>query len=212
MLRFMENHDEERIANNAFAGNPWLAIPGMIVTATLNTGPIMLYSGQEVGEPANGSQGFSVNGNTSIFDYCSIPEHQKWFNNGNCDGGQLSEDQKNLRNFYVKLLNAVLSKEALQNGEFYELMLANEYQPGFDTKLYIYLRYTADQRILIITNFSRNQRQFNIKLPGDLLQKLNISGRIEFTDLLNDSKYSTNDISQGVNVFLPATSGLLLEF
>lgn len=212
MLRFMENHDEQRIANEAFAGNPWLAVPGMIVTTTLNSGPIMIYSGQEAGEPANGSMGFSISGNTSIFDYCAIPEHQKWYNNGQCDGGQLSDDQKNLRNFYSKLLNTVLSNEALQTGEFYELMLANEAQPGFDNKLYIYLRYTNNQRILVITNFSRNERHITIKLPDDLLQKSKISVEAEFNDLLSDAKYHTDDIAQGVNIFLPPTSGLLLEF
>src|SRR6185312_75457 len=34
MLRFMENHDEQRIASSYFAGNPWHAVSGMIVTAT----------------------------------------------------------------------------------------------------------------------------------------------------------------------------------
>ena len=212
MLCFLENHDEERIASNVFAGNPWLAVPAMIVTATLNTGPIMLYSGQEVGEPAHGHQGFGGDPRTSIFDYCGIPEHQKWFNNGQCDGGQLSDDQKNLRNFYSKLLNAVLNNEALQTGEFYELMVANEHQPGFDTKLYIYLRYTNNKRVLAITNFGRYERHFQVKFPGDLLQKLNISGSIEFTDLLSDTKYTTNNISQGVNIFLQPTSGMLLNF
>jgi glycosidase len=42
MLRFMENHDEQRIASPYFAGDAWLAIPGMIVTATLSTGPVMM--------------------------------------------------------------------------------------------------------------------------------------------------------------------------
>jgi hypothetical protein len=49
-------------------------------------------------------------------------------------------------------LNAVKNNEALRYGKFYELMLANQYQPGFDTRLYIYLRYTDNQRILVITN------------------------------------------------------------
>jgi glycosidase len=212
MLRFMENHDEERIANNAFAGNPWMVVPAMIVTATLNNGPVMLYSGQEVGEPANGVQGFGGDPRTSIFDYCGIPEHQKWLNNGNCDGGQLSEDQKNLRNFYSKLLNTVLSNEALHSGEFYELMLANEHQPNFDQRLYLYLRYTANQRVLVIANFARYERHFTVKLPGDLLQKLNLNGNIEFADLLSNAKYRTNDILQGLDVVIPASGGLLLAF
>jgi len=212
MLRFLENHDEERIANNAFAGNPWLAVPGMIVTATLNTGPVMIYSGQEVGEPANGMQGFGGSPRTSIFDYCGIPEHQKWYNNGQCDGGQLSDEQKHLRNFYSELLNVVLSNEALNSGEFYELMLANEHQPNFDQHLYIYLRYTSNKRVLVIANFARYERPFQVMFPDDLLQKLNISGSIEFTDLLSDANYATNDISQGLDVIIPANAGLLLSF
>ena len=83
MLRFMENHDEQRIASDFFAGDPWLAVPGMIVTATLSTGPVMIYSGQEVGEPGHGTEGFSGDdGRTTIFDYWGVPEHQKWLNNG----------------------------------------------------------------------------------------------------------------------------------
>src|SRR6185437_806875 len=59
MLRFMENHDERRIASHDFAGDPWLAVPGMIVAATLACGPVMVYFGQEVGEPADGIEGFN---------------------------------------------------------------------------------------------------------------------------------------------------------
>jgi glycosidase len=213
MLRFMENHDEQRIASEYFAGNPWLAVPGMIVTATMNTGPVMIYFGQEVGEPALGEQGFSGNdGRTSIFDYCGVPEHQKWLNKGTYDGVQLSADQKKLRAFYQKLLNTVRENEALKSGAFYELMMANEHQPGFDQLLYIYLRYTDQQRILVITNFNRSERALVVKLPNDLLTKLNLTGQKEFTDLLSDVKFSTDNINNGVSVVLPASGGLLLEF
>ena len=213
MLRFMENHDEQRIASRDFAGNPWLAVPGMIVTATLSTGPVMIYFGQEVGEPAAGAQGFSGDdGRTTIFDYWGVPEHQKWLNNGLFDGGQLSAEQKSLRNFYSTLLNAVHNNEALNGGKFYELMLANEHQNGFDQHLYIFLRYTDKQRILVITNFNRNERAFQVKLADDLLKQFNLSGAHEFIDLLNGAKYNTNDIASGVNLTLPATGGMLLEF
>ncbi|HEX8020293.1 alpha-amylase family glycosyl hydrolase [Mucilaginibacter sp.] len=213
MLRFMENHDEQRIACNDFAGNPWLAVPGMIVTATLNTGPVMVYFGQEVGEPAQGTEGFSGNdGRTSIFDYWGVPEHQKWVNNHEYDGAKLSEDQQKLRGFYHNLLTAVHNAEALKSGAFYELMIANEHQPGFDTRQYIYLRYTINQRILVITNFNRGERKLTVKLPEDLLAKLNQSGHKQFTDLLSGTKFNTDDIKNGVEVSLPAMSGMLLEF
>lgn len=211
MLRFLENHDEERIANPVFAGDARLAIPAMIVTATLNTGPIMIYSGQEVGEAAGQSLGFSSTTRTSIFDYCGVPEHQKWLNNGLCDGGQLSEDQKNLRGFYSKLLNAVLNNEALRSGKFYELMMANEHQPGFNTRLYMYLRYTDSQRVLVVANFNRGEQNITVKLPDDLLQIIQINGSVQFNDLLSAANYKVNNILDGVNLILPATSGLLLE-
>ena len=213
MLRFMENHDEQRIASPDFAGNPWLAVPGMIVTATLNKGPVMIYFGQESGEPAAGAEGFSSDdGRTSIFDYWSVPEHQKWLNDGQLDGGRLSDDQKKLRGFYGKLLNLVRNNEALHSGDFWELMVANEHQPGFDQRLYLFLRYTDKQRILVITNFNRDQRQLQLGLPDDLINKLQLNGSITFTDLLSGTKYNSENISNGVNLLLPATSGMLLSF
>ncbi|HEY8780806.1 MAG TPA: alpha-amylase family protein [Mucilaginibacter sp.] len=213
MLRFMENHDELRIASPYFSGNPWLAVPGMIVTATLSTGPVMVYFGQEVGEPAEGVEGFNGDdGRTTIFDYWGVPEHQKWMNGGLFDGGQLSGEQKALRNFYSILLNAVHNNVALREGKFWELMLANEYQDGFDQHLYIFLRYTDKQRILVIANFNRSERSLQVKLPDDLLKQLNLSGKKEFVDLLSGNKYSANDIVKGIQITLSASSGLLLEF
>jgi glycosidase len=213
MLRFMENHDEQRIASGYFTSDPWLAVPGMIITATLSTGPVMIYSGQEVGEPATGAEGFSGNdGRTSIFDYWGVPEHQRWLNNGLYDGGQLSDDQKNLRNFYSTLLNAVNNNEALRVGSFYELMLANERQQGFNQQLYVFLRYTDKQRILVITNFNRSESSLQVKFTDDLLQKFNLNGKVQFNDLLSGNNYSADNITEGLQIILPAASGVLLEF
>ncbi len=213
MLRFMENHDEQRIASDFFAGDPWLAVPGMIVTATLSTGPVMIYSGQEVGEPGHGTEGFSGDdGRTTIFDYWGVPEHQKWLNSGKFDGGQLSNSQKRLRQFYTTLLNAVDGNEALKTGAFYELMLANQQQSGFDKGLYIYMRYTNAKRVLVVTNFNRSERDITVKIPADLLQKLNLSGGKVFTDLLSGAKFNADEIKNGVAVHLPASSGVMLDF
>ena len=213
MLRFMENHDEQRIASPDFAGNAWYAVPGMIVTAALSTGPVMIYFGQEVGEPGAGNEGFSGDdGRTTIFDYWGMPQYQKWTNNGLLDGGKLAEDQRKLRSFYSTLLNAVGTNEALSCGKFYELMLANQNQSGFDQYLYIFLRYTDNQRILVVTNFNRDGRTIKIKFPDELLKLLMVKGGKEFTDLLSGAKYNTNEIADGLELTLPPTSGMLLKF
>lgn len=211
MLRFMENHDEHRIASRFFAGDAMLAVPGMIVSATLNTGPVMIYAGQEVGEPAVAAQGFSGDdGRTTIFDYWCMPELQKWTNNGAFDGGLLSPQQKQLRQFYSKLLNVTAKSDAFSNGEFYELMMANEQQPGFDTKLYIYARYKADEKVLVIVNFNREERSLTVQISDDLLSKLALQGAQTFTDLLTGKTFNTDNISNGLQIEINAMDGLLL--
>jgi len=213
MLRFMENHDEQRIASEYFAGDAWLAVPGMIVTATLASGPVMVYFGQEVGEPAIAAEGFSgADGRTTIFDYYGVPEHQKWLNGGAYDGGQLSESQQVLRFFYSRLLNVSRKNAAIAEGDFYELMMANQHSQGFNEGLYIYLRYTNEQRVLVAVNFNRQNQPMVLKLPDDLLAKFNLSGEVSFVDLLSGAVFITPNIKAGLPITLPSVGGVILEF
>ncbi|WP_316782959.1 alpha-amylase family glycosyl hydrolase [Pedobacter frigiditerrae] len=214
MLRFLENHDETRIASKDFAGNAWYGIPGMVVTATLSSGPVMIYNGQEVGEPANGAEGFGGDdGRSTIFDYWGVPNHQKWMNNGAFDGGKLSEDEKKLRLFYSKLLNLVTTNEAISSGNFYELLQANKSSKGFNDRVYAYLRYTENKRVLILANFNRKETNLNVNLSKDVLAAFNLESKaITFTDLLTESKFKTENINIGLNIDMPATSAVLLEF
>ncbi len=215
MLRFMENHDEVRIASKNFAGDPWLAVPAMILAATLSAGPLMIYNGQEVGEPAEGTSGFSSSdGRTSIFDYCAMPEFQKWLNNGKMDDAKLSDSQKDLRFFYCKLLEICASQEAIQTGEFYDLLYLNDQERGFNNKVYPFLRYQNQDRLLIISNFNRNEVNLQVRLTDDLLNQFGLmdSPNHVFTDLLSNHKFSSGNLQQGLIVSLPASSGVILSF
>jgi glycosidase len=76
MMHFIENHDEQRSSSRFFAGSPWKAWPSMVVSATIDRGPVMIYFGQEVGEPGLGIEGFEGDdGRTTHFDYWGVPEH-----------------------------------------------------------------------------------------------------------------------------------------
>jgi glycosidase len=158
MVRFLENHDEQRIASSFFAGDPFKALPAMTVTATLYKGPVMIYFGQEVGEPGKGAAGFAGdNGRTTIYDYWGVPMHQKWMNGGRFDGFLLSDSLKRLRNYYKTLLNLSRSEDAFINGGFFDLSLWNRNQdnstfPGKD--IYCFLRFTQKQSLLVIANFN----------------------------------------------------------
>ena len=214
MLRFLENHDETRIASTAFTGNPWYAIPGMVVTATLSSGPVMIYNGQEVGEPGHGAQGFSgEDGRTSIFDYCGIPQHQKWMNDGAFDGGKLNEDEKTLRQFYQVLLQVSTTNEAISAGNFYELLDANQASVGFNDKVYAYLRYTTSQRVLILANFNRFETTLNVRLPNDVLSVFDLDGKtVAFKDLLTGLSFNTANINDGLAIQIPSTGAVILAF
>lgn len=193
MLRFLENHDEQRIASKDFATDPRRAIPAMTVTATLASGPVMLYFGQEVGEPARGSEGFSSeDGRTSIFDYWGVPEHQKWMNQGKFDGAKLSPEQKNLRNFYSRLLNLTSKSEAIRKGRFYELQDANNLGKEYNQRhLYAYLRHTPTQQLLVVVNFSADKTYHPvIKIPAEALRAMGLNDKkfYTYTDLLNNGE------------------------
>ena len=193
MLRFLENHDEQRIASKDFATDPRRAIPAMTVTATLASGPIMLYSGQEVGEPAHGSEGFSgEDGRTTIFDYWGVPEHQKWLNQGKFDGGKLSPEQKSLREFYTRLLTVASTNDAIRRGRFYELQDANNLGKEYNQRhLYTYLRYTDKQQLLIVVNFSAEKTYrpvLNIPAEAMTVAGLNAKKIYTYTNLLADEE------------------------
>ena len=211
MLRFLENHDEQRIASQEFAGNPRRAIPAMTVSATLGSGPVMLYMGQEVGEPALGNEGFSgADGRTTIFDYWGVPEHQKWMNQGKFDGGKLSPEQKQLRDFYGRLLTLAGSNEAIRRGQFYELQDANNLSKEYDQqKLYAFVRYTKGQQVLVVVNFSDTKTyKPNLLIPSAVLERMGLDPQHTYTyrDLLNGGEPKTS-----LHLTLEPLSALVLE-
>lgn len=226
MLRFLENHDEQRIASEQFAKNPWVAVPAMTVCVTMSTGPAMIYFGQEVGEPAADAEGYSgKDGRTSIFDYWGVPEHQKWMNGGKFDGALLSEEQKRLRAFYQKLLNLVNKEKALYCGSFYELQYCNKHQLSYNynDKIYSYLRYMDGQAFLIVVNFHLHDGfDTFVKIPEEAWSSMNLplKNKIILTDVLGGhpsitiDKLSTTDLNSpesGVPVNLQPLSAHIFE-
>ena len=219
MLRFLENHDEQRIASRFFAGNPRKAIPAMIVAATLNQGAVMVYFGQEVGEPADGATGFSGDdGRTTIFDYSNVPEFQKWYNSGQADGALLNADERELRDFYCRLLRLASTEPCFTSGRFYDLMWVNG---GIDTsKVYAYLRHTDNEAMLVVVNFDHdNGKEFRLRVPDDAVSafcKSNAQvGELTLTAVFGnapDAKISLEQLTTyGVEIKLQAQSGVIYK-
>ena len=152
MLRFMENHDEVRVASRFFMQKPENAFPFVALSALMNRGPFMIYNGQEYGEDAADSD----NGRTSIFDY----NYMKI---------------KNLQifDFHKKMMHFRESHPAILQGAFYDLMWANPWYNNFDPQyVYAFLRYHDDDKLLIVINFNLKEgRNVTVTIPDDA-QKL----------------------------------------
>lgn len=163
MVRFMENHDEERIASRHFAGQAEAGIPAMALAATMHRGPVMIYFGQETGEEAAGESGYSGDdGKTTIFDYARVPSFQKWFDRGACHEVRLSENERHLRQQYKDIL-ACCQHEVIINGHFYDLMWNN---PDLSPSVYAFLRWDGDEIMLIASNFSKEEKkEMAIRIP-----------------------------------------------
>ena len=173
MLRFLENHDEERIASKGFAQKPEFAKAAMVLTATLGSGPVMIYSGQEVGEQGAGIEGFGGDDNRStIFDYWGQPQHQQWLNGGKFDGGGLTAAQKSLRTFYQQLLTLVQSNKAIQSGTFTDVSA----ELGLGNTAMAYVRSTDSERVLVLANFSRANR---VNISAKTLQKITKQAKLK---------------------------------
>ena len=78
-------------------------------------------------------------GRTTIFDYWGMPEHQKWMNGGTFDGDSLSAEQKQLRQFYIDLLNLAAKNPAITQGAYMDLTAFNISAGNFNDKSMLFL-------------------------------------------------------------------------
>lgn len=176
MLNFLENHDEQRIASEFFAGNPFKAIPAMVVSACMNINPVMVYFGQELGEAGMDEEGFSGrDGRTTIFDYWTIDTIRRWRNGGKFDGKLLTKEEKKLQGFYSTLLNLCNKEKAIREGVFFDLTYANLEGIVFNEhKQYAFFRKSGKDLLFIVVNFDENPAAPCVKIPTHAFEYLGI--------------------------------------
>jgi glycosidase len=214
MLRFLENHDEHRLNTPAFAANNfWSTIPGMVVTSTLHDGPLMIYMGQEFGEKANEIEGYNeADDRSSMFDFWRVETHQRWMNGGKFDGGLLSAAEKEIDQFYQQLFKLVHTSDAIQQGAFFDLQYAQD--ATYDAKnLYSFLRYTAKEKLLIVTNFDSKQgHEFTIQLPQLALDMMQVKS-FKLAKNTYFTPPSTSEVPRltGNKIYIPANSALIFN-
>lgn len=178
-VRYLENHDEPRVASPMHWGGVGSRVLQALMVAhyASSCGPVLVYNGQEVGERAEGPGGFGGdNGRTSIFDYTSLPRLQHWTHGGSYDGALLTEEEWRMRADVAQLL-PLLQHAALAKGGFYGLNWANRETPAYGRMpgesvsghyMYAFLRHyrKAKATVLAVCNLHpRESMRTHVHIP-----------------------------------------------
>ena len=211
MLYFLENHDEQRIASDFFAGDARKGIPALMTSALMRTNPFMLYAGQEYGERGMDEEGFSGrDGRTTIFDYWSVDS----LIHGYSSRRQLTKEEKSIEATYKKVLNIATSENAVTEGKFFDLMYVNPTSADFNAdRQYVFLRSNEDDLMIVLANFSDENSDCKINIPQHAFNYLNLKqGIMEGTDLLNGEKIAiTLSDTDPLNLSVEAWSGRVIK-
>lgn len=217
MLNFLENHDEQRYASPFYAGGANTVVPSLVVAATISTGPMMIYFGQELGEPGADAEGFSgADGRTTIFDYWSLDTMRRWLAGGKPSSANLIPEEVQLRNKYRTILNIAASTPAISSGRFYDLMYVNYDNPGFDpAHHFAYVRNYGKETVIIAVNFSEEEALMSINLPRHLFDFFGIEeGDYTAEELITKRKRKRLTVSSQVpfKAVVPAHGAVIWQF
>ena len=229
MLYFLENHDEQRIASPFFCGDARKALPALVAEAFMSTNPLMIYAGQELGEPAQDAEGFSGrDGRTTIFDYWSPLSLRKLYALG-ADGKprkaeaaackdedlSLTPEEQSLYRYYRQVISLRERESALVFGLFYDLMYVNmehhqKFNPDFH---YAFLRRSEDQLLLVVCNFSDDAADIGVRIPAHAFEYLTIpEGSFRAKDLLTGGAVTLSLHADGfTSVEVPAHGAVCLS-
>lgn len=221
LLHFLDNHDEQRVASPEFAGDMNKGKPALVVSALINSAPMMIYFGQEVGEDGSEETGFGDPSRTTIFDYAGVPAHQRWMNNGKFDGGQLTSEERSLRRYYKKVLNFAATSPAMM-GEYLDLHNFNLSKTnGYTDSQMSFARWSSSEnksglaeRVVVVSNFSESTSAYRLELSPRLTSEWQLTpGHYELIDQLSDRVLSleVSPSTAAVNIELEGLASVVLS-
>ena len=215
MLNFLENHDEQRIASAFFAGDARKALPALVVSAMMGTSAFMVYAGQEIGEPAMEAEGFSgSDGRTTIFDYWSVASLRKL--TARRPEAQFTQQEKELYDFYKRVVQLCRSERALSDGSFYDLQYANyAHTNGYNCdRQYAFIRQSSGgQTLLVVVNFDAVKIHAGVCIPQHAFDFLNLRRGFREARCLLTGHNQPLDVKPDVPVYVdvPAYGAVVLE-
>ncbi len=182
MVYFLENHDEQRIASDFFAGSAIKGLPGMVASVLMKSSPFMLYAAEEYGEKGMDKEGFSgKDGRTTIFDYWSVDTLCR------AEADALNEEERLVFAVHEKTLQ-IARKEKAVDGDFYDLMYVNPSSENFNNeKQFAFLRKKDNELLIVVVNFDDMDVNIQVRIPSHAFEYLSIP----------EKKYKAKDLLSG---------------
>ena len=153
-------------------------------------------------------EGFSgKDGRTTIFDYWSLDKVARAY----YDTGELSSEERNLRNVYQKIMCLARRERAISEGQVFDLMYVNQH---IADKQFAFLRKYGMEVLLVVVNFADEAVECDINIPQHAFDFLKLSeGMVYTTDLLTYHPHQT-PIHPGkpVTVQVPANGGRVYKW
>ena len=216
MVNFLENHDEQRIASDFFAGDARKALPALVVSTMMRTNPFMCYFAQELGEKGMDEEGFSGrDGRTTIFDYWSLGTLRKLQGKDNTwRRHTLNVYERELREYYAKVFNIARSEDCVARGGFYDLQYANHDNPGYDVhRQYAFFRNLGRDVLLIIANFDGEDKEVSLNVPKEAWNFVGVTSRRRHIENLLTGQWDffDHDITKPMTYTVPAYGAVVLK-
>jgi hypothetical protein len=186
LVHFLENHDEARVASRYLGPTSWTnsgwgggldahkEMAPLLLLAS--DGPILSFAGTELGERADGAEGFGGDdGKTTMFDYWSFPLVSLWSHGHAYDGtASLPPESADLRAWYRALYG--LSQDAVFVGDVYaglEGFNNAENAAHYPRELFAYARCATGGAALgvVVANFLPDATQTSagtVRIPANL--------------------------------------------
>ena len=216
MVNFLENHDEQRIASDFFAGDARKALPALVVSTLMRTNPFMCYFAQELGEKGMDEEGFSGrDGRTTIFDYWSLGTLRKLQGKDNTwRRHTLNVYERELREYYANVFNIARSEDCVARGGFYDLQYANHDNPGYDVhRQYAFFRNLGRDVLLIIANFDGEDKEVSLNVPKEAWNFVGVTSRRRHIENLLTGQWDffDHDITKPMTYTVPAYGAVVLK-
>ncbi len=173
MLNFLENHDEDRITSEYFAGNQFRGLAALFVSLFYNTAPFMLYFGQELGEgPAK----------TSIFDFETLPKVAAWLK-GLRKGDAckfLDHETSAVYDIYKSFLQIAVDENVIRKGQTYDLQYAQPFSADYDpNRQFAFIRKFGKKTFLMVANFTDSAVDVKVRIPEHAFEYLQLEQNSE---------------------------------